>query len=72
VVQLLAKVEQLEKRIDEIENRLNQGSQNFYKPPCSDSPYKKPTKRVKKKDANTVAKRVTKAISKHCLHQGWW
>lgn len=49
MVQLLAKVEQLEKRIDELESRLNQDSQNSNKPPSSDSPYKKPAKRIKKK-----------------------
>ena len=40
-VMLVDKVERLEKRIEQLEHKLNQNSQNSSKPPSSDSPFKK-------------------------------
>lgn len=48
IIQLVAKIEQLEKRTENLETRLNQDSLNSNKPPSSDSPYKKPKKKTKK------------------------
>jgi len=41
-------LQQQQKRIEQIEARLNQDSQNSNKPPSSDIPFKKPVKEVKK------------------------
>jgi transposase len=49
IVDLLAKAQQHEKRIAELERRLNLDSQNSSKPPSSDSPYRKPRPKTKKK-----------------------
>ena len=46
---LLAKVEQLEKRIEQLETRTKQNSQNSSKPPSSDSPYSKPERKKSSK-----------------------
>ena len=46
---LLANAQQHEKRIAQLEQRLNQDSQNSSKPPSSDSPYRKPRPKTKKK-----------------------
>jgi len=47
-VQLLSKIDQLEKRIEALENKSNKNSQNSSKPPSSDSPYKRPKKKTSK------------------------
>ena len=47
-VQLLSKIDRLEKRIETLENKSNKNSQNSSKPPSSDSPYKRPEKKTKK------------------------
>ena len=39
-----ALISKLEKRLDELESRLNQNSSNSSKPPSSDLPYRKPGK----------------------------
>lgn len=49
LIELLTKAQQHEKRIAELENRLDQDSQNSSKPPSSDSPYRKPRPKAKKK-----------------------
>ena len=49
VIKLLKETEGLKKRVTELENRLNQNSQNSSKPPSSDPPYKKPPKKSKRK-----------------------
>ena len=43
------KIELLEKRIEELEHKVNQNSQNSNKPPSSDGPFKRPQKKVLKK-----------------------
>jgi transposase len=48
IVDLLVKAQQHEKRIAELEKRLNLDSQNSSKPPSSDSPYRKPRPKAKK------------------------
>jgi transposase len=48
IVQLLSKIDQLEKRIEVLENKSNKNSQNSSKPPSSDSPYKRPEKKIQK------------------------
>lgn len=48
IVQLLSKIDQLEKRTEALENKSNKNSQNSSKPPSSDSPFKKPNKKLKK------------------------
>lgn len=40
---------QLVVKIDQLENRLNQNSQNSNKPPSSEGPFKQPKKKVDKK-----------------------
>ena len=49
VIALAAKVEQLEKRIEQLEAGSKKNSQNSSKPPSSDSPYEKPKRRKTKK-----------------------
>ena len=49
IVDLLAKAQQHERRIAELEKRLNLDSQNSSKPPSSDSAYRKPRPKIKKK-----------------------
>ncbi len=57
IVKLLSKIDQLEKRIEILENKSNKNSQNSSKPPSSDSPYKRPEKKTKK---------VIKATDNNC------
>ncbi|MDF1594450.1 MAG: DUF6444 domain-containing protein, partial [Desulfobacterales bacterium] len=44
ILHLMHQVELLSKRIEELENRLNQNSQNSNKPPSSDGPFQQPRK----------------------------
>lgn len=48
IATLVAKLEQHEKRIEQLEVRTNKNSQNSSKPPSSDNPFKKPKKKVQK------------------------
>jgi len=48
VIKLFKETQDLKKRVTELENRLNKNSQNSSKPPSSDPPYKKPSKKGKK------------------------
>ena len=48
---LIKKVEALEHRTEKLEGSVNKNSQNSSKPPSSDSPFKKPEARRKKKQA---------------------
>jgi transposase len=48
IVQLIIRVEELEKRTEKLETKANQNSQNSSKPPSSDRPFKKPNKKRKK------------------------
>jgi transposase len=48
VVKLYKETEDLKKRVSDLENRLNKNSQNSSKPPSSDTPYKKPPKKINK------------------------
>jgi transposase len=41
-LQLEETVAKMAKRIEQLESRLNQNSQNSSKPPSSDSPYQRP------------------------------
>ncbi len=45
VIKLYNETKDLKKRVSDLENRLNQNSQNSSKPPSSDPPYKKPSKK---------------------------
>jgi len=47
VIKLLKETDDLKKLVAELENRLNQNSQNSSKLPSSDPPYKKPSKKGK-------------------------
>lgn len=47
VVELLQETKDLKKRVSDLENRINQNSQNSSKPPSSDPPYNKPKKQVR-------------------------
>ena len=49
ILQLLSRMQDHDRRFDELESRLNQNSQNSNQPPSSDSPFKKPKKKAKKK-----------------------
>jgi len=49
--ELLVLVEQLRRRVAELEARLNKDSHNSNKPPSSDSPFKKPPPRSQRKSA---------------------
>ena len=49
ILHLMRQVEQLSKRIEELENRLNQNSQNSNKPPSSDGPFQQLRKKADKK-----------------------
>jgi transposase len=49
LAELIANAQQHEKRIQQLESRINQDSQNSSKPPSSDSPYRKPRSKTKKK-----------------------
>ena len=49
LIQLAGQVEQLRKRVEELENPLNKNSQNSNKPPSSDGPFKKLRKKADKK-----------------------
>ena len=42
---LVNKVKELKKRTEKLESETNQNSQNSSKPPSSDSPFNKPTKK---------------------------
>lgn len=80
IVSLGEQVKLLEKRVEQLENRLNQNSQNSNKPPSSDGPFKKPkTKAAKKKRKRGAQKghkghrqqllkpsRVEKILPKQC------
>ncbi len=48
IIQLLSKVDRMEKRIEALENKSNKNSQNSSKPPSSNSPFKRPEKKKKK------------------------
>ena len=65
-----ALISKLEKRLDELESRLNQNSSNSSIPPSSDLPYRKPGKdaagKVKKK-REKAAKRDIKVTGESCL-----
>lgn len=52
VIKLFKETEDLKKRVTDLENRLNQNSQNSSKPPSSDPPYKKPPKKRPKGNRN--------------------
>ena len=45
VIKLFNETQDLKKRVSDLENRLNQNSQNSSKPPSSDPPFKKPSKK---------------------------
>lgn len=45
VIKLYNETQDLKKRVSDLENRLNQNSQNSSKPPSSDPPYNKPSKK---------------------------
>lgn len=66
-----ALISKQEKRIDELESRLNKNSKNSSKSPSSDSPYDKSSKdgavKTKKKNAIKVDKRAIKGIGKSLL-----
>jgi transposase len=49
IVELLAKAQEHDKRIAQLEKRLNQDSQNSNKPPSSDSAYRKPREKSRKR-----------------------
>ena len=49
--ELLVLVEQLRRRIAELEARLNKDSHNSNKPPSSDSPFKKPPPRSQRQSS---------------------
>lgn len=58
VIALVAKVEQLEKRIEQLEASSKKNSQNSSKPPSSDSPFEKPKrKRPPKKNRKRGAQK---------------
>ena len=42
IMAFVSRVQQLEKRIEQLEVKTKQNSQNSNKPPSSDSPFKKP------------------------------
>lgn len=49
IASFAARVQQLEKRIEQLEVKTKQNSQNSNKPPSSDSPFKKPKNKGKKR-----------------------
>lgn len=49
IASFAARVQQLEKRIEQLEVKTKQNSQNSNKPPSSDSPFKKPKNKDKKR-----------------------
>jgi len=62
VEQLEATVAQLVKRIEQLESRLNQNSQNSSKPPSSDPPYQRPTRRRENPSAAGAVRKATRDI----------
>ncbi len=67
IVQLLSKIDQLEKRTEALENKLNKNSQNSSKPPSSDGPFKKPKKKIKKSKRRKGAQKGHKGYKQQLL-----
>lgn len=63
VIKLYNETQDLKKRVSDLENRLNQNSQNSSKPPSSDPPYNKPSKK------HTKGKRSRGGQKGHKGHQ---
>ena len=57
LVSLVASQAAVEKRIEELEKRLNKNSSNSSKPPSSDNPYKEKPKKNKKGRKNKKRRR---------------
>lgn len=64
IIDLLAKAQQHEKRIAELERRLNLDSQNSSKSPSSDSPYRKPRPKAGKRGGQKGHKGHRQALFK--------
>jgi len=67
LVTMADKTELLEKRIEELENKVNQNSQNSNKPPSSDDPFKRPQKKVLKKKRKKGAQKGHKGYRQQLL-----
>ncbi len=67
IVHLMSEVKQLGKRIEQLENRLNQNSQNSNKPPSSDGPFKQPQKKSDKKKRKRGAQKGHKGYRQQML-----
>ena len=67
IVQLLSKIDQLEKRTEALENKSNKNSQNSSKPPSSDSPFKKLKKKIKKSKRKKGAQKGHKGHKQQLL-----
>jgi len=65
--QLVVKIDQLAKRIEQLENRLNQNSQNSNKPPSSDGPFKQLKKKADKKKRKRGAQKGHKGYRQQLL-----
>ncbi len=67
IVQLINRVEELEKRTDKLESKNNQNSQNSSKPPSTDSPFKKPKNKRKKSKKKQGAQKGHKGHKQELL-----
>lgn len=65
IVQLEETITRLEKRIEELEARLNANSTNSNQPPSSDGPYKKPDKQPGKR-ASLAERKGIRVIANRC------
>jgi len=67
IQELITEVKLLNKRIEQLENRLNQNSQNSNKPPSSDGPFKRPQKKGDKKKRKRGAQKGHKGYRQQRL-----